>query len=80
MHKIFFLVFTEMSYRRKMKELSNFELRNQFNYVVKTKTIALFENTFYSLVSLLSFRIRRLGKNMKCKRGWIINIFTNSIS
>lgn len=80
MHKIFFLVFTEMSYRRKMKELSNFELRNQFNYVVKTKTIALFENTFYSLVSLLSFRIRRLGKNMMRKRGWIINIFTNSIS
>lgn len=80
MHKIFFLVFTEMSYRRKMKQLSNFELRNQFNYVVKTKTIALFENTFYSLVSLLSFRIRRLGKNMMWKRGWIINIFTNSIS
>lgn len=40
----FFSWFLEMSYRRKIKELSDFELRNQFNYVVKTKTIALLEN------------------------------------
>lgn len=47
MYKYFFLVFTEMSYRRKMTELSDFELRNPFNYVVKTKTIALFENFLF---------------------------------
>lgn len=29
MYKTFFLVFTEVSYGRKMTELSDFELRNQ---------------------------------------------------
>lgn len=46
------------------------------------KAIALFEKQlpFYSLISLLSFRIRRLGENTMQKRDCIINIFTNGIS